>query len=558
MHVDDKMINIVFDNDLETTCHPETQLRNVIKKFDTLAKIDALGALVNNEVVSLTYPLEVDSKISLLTLSDSHGSRIYRNSVSFLLSKAVYECFPEIKLEIKHSLGNGFFCTMENLPPKVKLKDILGEIKIYMKKLIANKESISRRKFYLEHALSYFSSKDREDKCALLRFRNPSKVIVYQCGDFIDLAHGVLVDNTQLLSKFKLIPYETGFILRFPENGDRINAKEDAKKYKPLFNIFKAYKEWGRTIGVETVGNLNEIIVRGNTRELVEIEEAFHEKKIAEIADAISLKRDKVKWILIAGPSSSGKTTFAHRLGTQIKVNGIRPVIISVDNYFVDRDKTPRNKNGEYDFEHIETIDLKLLHEHLTRLDRGEAVEMPVFDFKEGKQYLSGKKIRLAENEVAIIEGIHSLNPRMTESLPSEHKFKIYISALTQLNLDNDNRISTTDNRLIRRIIRDHRTRGNRALATLQMWENVRAGEKRWIFPYQHLADMAFSSALSYELAVLKPMAEPLLAEVKPWHPQYGDARRLQTFLKNFSSTAAFPIPHKSLLREFIGDGIIK
>ena len=558
MNVDDKMINVVFDDGVETTCHPETQLRNVIKKFDNLSKIDALGALVNNEVVSLTYPLEVDSKVSLLTLSDSHGSRIYRNSISFLLSKAVYESFPDARLEIKHSLGNGFFCSLEKVSSKGNLKGMLAKIESYMKELIANKEPISRGKFYLEAALAYFSSKNREDKCNLLRFQNPSKVIVYQCGDFIDLAHGVLVDNTQVLSKFKLVPYETGFILRFPENGNKIGTKEDTKKYKPLFNIFKAYKEWGRTIGIETVGNLNEVIVRGNTRELVEIEEAFHEKKIAEIADAISLKRDKVKWILIAGPSSSGKTTFAHRLGTQVKVNGITPVIISVDNYFVDREKTPRNKNGEYDFEHIETIDLKLLHEHLSLLDKGEEVEMPIFDFKEGKQYWSGKKIRLADNEVGIIEGIHALNPRMTESLPSEHKFKIYISALTQLNLDNDNRISTTDNRLIRRIIRDHRTRGNRALATLQMWANVRAGEKRWIFPYQHLADMAFSSALSYELAVLKPLAEPLLAEVKPWHPQYGDARRLQAFLRNFSSTAAFPIPYKSLLREFIGGGIIK
>ena len=552
----EKKINIVFDNGIKTTCYSETQIRNIIKKFDTLAEKDPLGALVNNETVSLTYPLEVDSKISLLTLSDTQGTRIYRNSISYILSKAVYECFPEVKLEIEHSLGNGFFCTLEDIPSGASHKDVIAKIESYMCELVERKMPITRQKFYLKNALSYFASKDRKDKCDLLRFRNPSKVVVYQCEGFIDLAHGVLVDNTRLVPEFKLTPYETGFVLQFPKKKN-VKYAEEFKKTKHLFNIFKSYKAWGRTIGVKTVGDLNEIIVRGNYRELVEIEEAYHEKKITEIADAVFQKKSNVKWLLIAGPSSSGKTTFAHRLATQMKVNGIVPVIISVDNYFVDRDKTPKTEDGAYDFEHIETINLKLLHEHLRLLDKGKAVEMPIFDFKKGKQLWSNKKTQLAENEVAIIEGIHALNPRMTEPLSAERKFKIYVSALTQLNLDDDNRISTTDNRLIRRIIRDHRTRGNRALATLEMWQNVRAGEKRWVFPYQHIADMAFSSALNYELAVLKPLAEPLLAEVKPWHPQYADARRLQTFLENFSSATVFPIPHSSLLREFIGGGII-
>jgi uridine kinase len=557
MHSDDKILKITFDNGTETTCFPETQIRNIIKKNDSLSKILCYGALVNNEIVSLTYPLEVDSKISLLTLSDTHGFRIYRNSVSFLLCKAVNDCYPEVELEIKHSLGNGFYCSFDDITSKSEISKMLTVIDKYMQKLIEDKLPIARSKLYLENALNYFSSKNRKDKCDLLRFQNPSKVSVYQCDNFIDLAHGVLVDNTRLISEFKFIPYETGFILQFPEKEHTIEVP-DLNKYKHLFNIFKTYKEWGRTVGIKTIGDLNEIIVRGNYQEMVEVEEAFQEKRIAEIADAIYSKRNCVKWILIAGPSSSGKTTFAHRLATQIKVNGIKPVIISVDNYFVDRDKTPRNENGDYDFEHIETIDLKLLHEHLRLLDKGKTVELPVFDFIKGKQYPSGKKIQLAKNEMVLIEGIHSLNPRMTESLPTERKFKIYISALTQLNLDNDSRISTTDNRLIRRIIRDHRTRGNRALATLQMWPNVRLGEKRWIFPYQHHADIAFNSALNYELAVLKPLAEPVLAEVKPWHPQYANARRLQNFLKNFSSGSVYPVPHKSLLREFVGGGIIE
>ena len=556
MYTEEKMIKITFDDGIETTCYPETQIKNVIKKIDSLSKVDCFGALVNNTVTSLTYPLEVDSKISLLTLSNSHGYRIYRNSVTFLLTKAVHECYPDMKLEIKHSLGNGFYCSFDDITSTTIIQEMLDKINAYMQKLVDEKLPITRQKLYLENALTYFSSKDRKDKCNLLRFQNPSKVVVHQCGEFIDLAHGVLVDNSRFLTDYKLTQYETGFVLLFPEKEYPVRIAEFIKN-RPLFNIFKTYKEWGRTIGVKTIGDLNEIIVRGNYQELVDVEEAFHEKKIAEIADAIYLKRDSVKWVLIAGPSSSGKTTFAHRLATQIKVNGIYPVIISVDNYFVDREKTPRNENGEFNFEHIETIDLDLLHEHLTLLDKGEEVEMPTFDFKKGKQFWSGKKIRLAENEMAVIEGIHSLNPRMTEPLPAERKFHVYINALSQLNLDDDNRISTTDNRLLRRIIRDHRTRGNRALATLQMWPSVRLGEKRWIFPHQHRADIAFSSALNYELAVLKPWAEPLLAEVKPWHPQYADARRLQHFLENFSPATIAPIPHKSLLREFVGGGII-
>jgi uridine kinase len=557
IHISRKTIKITFDSGIETTCYPETQIRNIIKKFDSLSKINCLGALVNNKIVSLTYPVEVNSKISLLTLSDSHGNRIYRNSLSFLLNKAVCECCPDVALEIKHSLGSGFYCSFSDITSKYAINSMLKKIEAYMQKVIENKLPITRNKLYLKNALKYFSSKDRKDKCNLLRFQNPSKVTVYQCEDFIDLAHGVLVDNTKFLSEFKLVPYETGFILQFPEKEHTINVP-DLKKYKHLFNIFKTYKEWGRTIGIKTVGDLNEIIVRGNYQKMVEVEEAFQEKKIAEIADAIYTKRGSIKWVLIAGPSSSGKTTFAHRLATQIKVNGINPIIISVDNYFVDRNKTPLTESGEFDFEHIDTIDLKLLHKHLKLLDKGKTVELPVFDFIKGKQYRSGKKIQLAENEIVLIEGIHSLNPRMTESLPAERKFKIYISALTQLNLDNNSRISTTDNRLLRRIIRDHRTRGNRALVTLRMWPNVRLGEKKWVFPHQHLADIAFSSALNYELAVLKPLAEPLLAEVKPWHPQYADAKRLQNFLKNFSSASVFPIPRKSLLREFVGGGIIE
>ena len=301
------------------------------------------------------------------------------------------------------------------------------------------------------------------------------------------------------------------------------------------------------------VGRLNELIAAQETGDFIKTTEAFHEKKIAQIADLVCGKQPRVRWLLIAGPSSSGKTTFAKRLAVQLRVNGVRPVTISVDNYFVDRAHTPKDEKGENDYEHIEAIDLKLFHEHLRTLDEGGEIDVPSFNFHEGRREYKGTKLRLAEDQMAILEGIHGLNPRLTEVIQPPHKFKVYISALTQLNLDSSNRISTTDNRLIRRMVRDNQFRGHPALTTMGMWPSVRRGEKTWIFPYQDQADIAFNSALDYELAVLKPFVEPLLAEVKPHHEHYGEARRLQDFLRSFLVIPADLVPPTSILREFIG-----
>lgn len=554
--IEERQLKITFDNKEVVTCFPGTLVKNVIKKnkgYDP--EVSYMGALVNNRVVSMTYALDVDSEIKMLTLADSHGWRIYRSSVAFLLSKAAYECYPNYQLEIKHSLGDCFYCSFDGIGVE-ELPGMLIKIEEYMRKDIEAKLPIVRRKILLVDAIYHFAAKEREDKCNLLRFQNPPKVAVYLCGEFVDLAHGALVENAEILHHFKLIQYDSGFVLQFPEKKLPIQYG-DFKHHTHLFSIFKSYKRWGKTIGIKTVGDLNETIIRGNFSSLVNVEECFQEKKIVEIADAINERRDKLKWVLISGPSSSGKTTFAHRLSSELKVNGITPVIISVDNYFVNREKTPKDEKGEYDFEHIETLDLQLLHEHLLLLDEGNEIELPIFDFKIGKRIWSGNKIKLREYEIGIIEGIHSLNPKMTEPLSQERKYKIYINALTQLNIDYNNRISTTDCRLIRRIIRDHRTRGNRALKSMEMWQSVREGEKRWIFPYQHLADAAFSSALNYELAVEKPLVEPLLSEVKPWHPEYADARRILEFLSNFVPASFFDIPRRSLIREFIGGGIM-
>lgn len=553
---DEKKLKIIFDNEDEVWCLPGTVVRDVIKSHrEYNSDLGYVAALVNNRVETLGYPLETDSEISMLTIANSHGWRVYRDSLAFLLSKAAYACYPDNNLSINHSLGDGFYCSFDRIP-KEELPEVLNKLETFMRHDIEAKIPIIRQRIRFMDALNYFAAKGREDKCNLLKFKNQPKIAVYNCDSFIDLAHGALADNTADLQYFRLLPYDEGFVLQFPEKELPVRFSK-FKKQKSLFNIFKSYKKWGQTIGIKTAGDLNEVIIRGDLKEIIDIEEAFQEKKMAEIADEIYKKKDEVKWVLIAGPSSSGKTTFSHRLSTQMKVNGIRPVVISGDNYFVDRVNTPLDEFGKYDYEHLEAIDLPLLHSDLQKLDSGEEVQIPTYDFIEGKKKWLGNKIRLKDNEMAVIEGIHSLNPAMTEILPKERKYKIYINALTQLNLDNNNRISTTDGRLIRRVIRDHRTRGFRALETMKMWHSVRKGEKRWIFPYQDFADSVFSSALNYELFVLKPLVESLFAEVKPWDEAYPDARRIQEFLSTFVPAPSVDVPRRSLLREFIGGGIM-
>ncbi|NCC53455.1 MAG: nucleoside kinase [Spartobacteria bacterium] len=529
-----------------------TPVRDVCSDRQAESPLAVLGALVNNDVVSLSYPLEVDSDVDILTLADQHGWHIYRYSMSFLLSKAVSELYPAAKIYVEHSLGSGFYCNFQSNGAHGITPEQIEKLAAYMRELVAQDIPILRRKVIFSKALEYFEEHQQRDILNLLRFKNPPKIVLYKCGDFIDVSHGPLADSTGALSYFSLIPYAPGFVLQFP---DRENPPDPAP-FEPqpqLFQIYSEYKNWGRVLGVRTAGDLNEIIAENRIQDFIMIAEALHEKKLAKIADIISEQRDHVKWVLIAGPSSSGKTTFAKRLSVQLRVMGLRPVTISVDNYFVNRDDTPCGDDGEFDFEHIETIDLDLFNTHLKMLDEGKEVEVPVFNFSTGKREYHGETLRIEKGQMALIEGIHSLNPRLTAILPAEHKFRIYISALTQLNLDFSTRISTTDNRLIRRMVRDHQFRGHSALRTLRMWPSVRAGEKRWIFPFQAEADIAFNSALDYELAMLKPRVEPLLAEIKPYDPEYATARRMQDFLSGFISAPADYVPAKSILREFLG-----
>ncbi len=545
-------ITVSLGGGTQVHCAVGTRVRDVLPRHRSPDGLDYIGALVNNDVVSLSYPVEVDSEVALLTRGDPLGYQIYGRSTCFLLAKAVKEVFPEARFAIEHSLGTGVYCSFEMDGHAGINEEHLQRIDLHMRSLVESDFPIERRKIAFTEAVRRFEREKQWDKYNLLRFRNPPKVATYWCGDFSDLDHGELAPSTGCLSLFKLFLYSCGFVLQIPE-ADNPKVLPPFEPQTHLFQIFKEHKKLGRTLGVNTVGRLNEIIAGRKIGDYIKISEAFHEKKIAEIADHINSHRSRIKLAVIAGPSSSGKTTFAKRLAVQLQVNGLRPVTISVDNYFVDRDRTPVDSDGNPDWEDIEAVDLALFNDHLSRLASLEEVEIPCFNFEKGRREYRGNKLRIEPDQIVIVEGIHGLNPRLTQAVPQGEKFRIYISALTHLNIDSNNRISTTDNRLLRRMVRDNTFRGNSALTTLKMWPSVRRGEKTWIFPFQQEADIAFNSALDYELAVLKAFAEPVLNEIKPQDPQYAEARRLQAFLSTFLSVSEQLVPPTSILREFIG-----
>lgn len=529
-----------------------TTVGELVGERDSPEGLHYLGAMVNNDVVSLSYPLETDSEIHMLTLADSHGERIYRRSVSLLVAKVVRSLFPLARLNVEHSMGTGYYCSFEQDGVAGITNEQLNKVREAARELVRRAVPIERHKLNFQQAVQRFESEGQPDKVNLLRFRNPPKIVLYTIEGFSDLAHGVVAPSTARLDLFELTRYEEGFCILFPET----HAPTQVAPFVPLpylYQIFREHKEWGRSLGLTNVGQLNEIITNRGIDNFIKVAEAMHEKKIANIADVIAQRASRIRTLLIAGPSCAGKTTFTKRLTIQLQVNGLRPRSISVDDYFVDRDRTPRDAAGNFDFEHIEAIDLEFFNDHLRRLTRGEEIELPKFNFEKGAREFRGDRLKLEPNEILLLEGIHCLNPRLSAAVEEANKFRIYVSALTQLNLDHNNRISTTDNRLLRRLVRDYQFRGHSALTTLRMWPSVREGEKRWIFPTQHQADMAFNSALDYELAVLKPMAEPLLAEVKPDVPEYATARRMQEFLSYFLVAPEDLVPKASILREYIG-----
>lgn len=511
-----------------------------------------LGAIVNNMVVSLTTPLYVDATVEPLTFSDSYGWSVYRNTLCFLLAKACHELNPAIDCRVRNSLGSGFYCTLEEPDgDKPDTPEMIAALKKAMDELIRQDLPITMESISYESAVNLFKKTGQRDKLNLLEHRNPPLVVLSQCGGFSEISQHPLLPRLGLIHKFDLTPFEDGFLLRVPESA-RPDTLPQLPSAMEIFQVYRKHIAWGRAIGISTVGDLNRAIASHRAEDFVRTVEALHDKRLGEIADQIAA-RPKVKLVLVAGPSSAGKTTFAMRLCTHLRVNGLKPLLISTDNYFVGDARNPRDKEGNLDYEHLDAVDRPRLNSDMRRLMQGEAVRMRSFDFAKHDGFDQPFETRMDDNGIIVMEGIHSLNPDLTPDILPEEKFLIYINTLTQLGVDCSNRISTTDNRLVRRLVRDFHFRKRDPVDTLRMWQSVGRGERRWIYPFQHLADAVFNSALDYELAVLKPTATILLNQIKPWHREYLVARRLSGMLHNFSTLAADVVPGDSILRETIG-----
>lgn len=514
-----------------------------------------VGAVVNDDLRELTYPIEMDSRIRPVTMLDEDGMLIYRRSLTFLMDMAYEDLFPDSLLTIDHSVSaGGYYCQTADRRPITG--DDLERLQLYMQELVKADLPFIRREVPLEQAIAYFESKGYSDKVRLLSHRKKDHLVLYKLVEHQDYHHGYMVPSTGYLRWFKLIQTNGGFTLQFPRRHAPTQLSP-MPQYPKLLKTFRKYGSWLERLGIANVGTLNDAIQAGRIREIILTSEALHEQNVAEIAAQIASRQDNVKVVLISGPSSSGKTTFSKRLAVQLLSQGITPFPLEMDNYFVDRDKTPRDENGQYDFESLQALNTHRLGEDLIRLIKGEIVQLPHFNFKSGISEV-GEAVRLQRDQIIILEGIHGLNPDLLPGLPMEQTFRLYISALTQLNLDYQNRISTTDTRLIRRIVRDARERGYSARDTIKRWDSVRRGEKRNIFPYQENADLMFNSALAYELSVLKPFAESLLRQVPHNSPEHIESKRLLVLLEWFLPVGSELVPDNSILREFIGNSILR
>ena len=534
-----------------------TSYQEIAKDFQKEYKHQiALVILDGHRLQELRKQVSGDCTLQFITTQDTAGYDTYRRSVCFLFIKAVHDVIgherpQQVRVRIHFSLGAGLYCTVEGI-------DHVGmefqwKVEERMYELVQQRLPITKELIHTEEAVELFHRYGMFDKERLFRYRRSSHVNLYAMNEFRDYYYGYMMPDTGDLKYFALYLYQGGIVLQMPLKDEPEKVPLFVPKDK-LFRVLSESVRWGDQQGIDTVGALNDMITQDDMREIVLVQEAFQERKIGEIAKQIA-DRPGVKFVLIAGPSSSGKTTFSHRLSIQLRVNGLHPHPISVDNYFVDREKTPKDEDGNYNFECIEAIDVEKFNEDMSNLLAGEEVYLPVFDFKTGKRNFETKPKKLGENDILVIEGIHCLNPKLTEQLCDDRKFRIYISALTQLNIDEHNRIPSTDGRLIRRLVRDARTRGASATKTISMWPSVRRGEEKNIFPYQEYADVMFNSSLIYELAVLKQYVEPLLLGVSKDSPEYVEAKRLLKFLDYFVGIGNDNVPTNSLLREFIGGG---
>ena len=517
-----------------------------------------LAAYVNNRIKELNYRIYKPVTVRFIDITSFEGIRVYQRTISFILQKAVRELFPDRTLYIRHSLGaSGFYCEISGFGPIPA--EHLDAIKARMRGIIDRNLPIQGVKMLTDTARKIYEGFGMTDKIALLDSRPRLYSKIYTIDSLPGYFYGALTPSTGYTPQFDLHSYYNGFFIALPLRTDPTRLHQSVHQEK-MFDVFHQYQSWVEIMGVPTVGQLNSKVLAGDASELIKIAEAFHENKLAQVAGCVAeANRERgVRLVLISGPSSSGKTTFAKRLGVQLRVLGLNPVLISLDDYFVDREKTPRDENGEYDYEALEAIDLEQFNDHLKRLERGESVDIPRYDFISGTRQWHDNPLQLDERSVLIVEGIHGLNPALTPGVPESRKFKIYVSCFTSVALDNVSRIATSDNRLLRRLTRDYRTRGNDALSTLARWESVRRGEEKHIFPYQENANVMFNSSLFYEISVLRRFAEPILREVPDTVPEYGEAKRMLKFLDNFIPISPEEIPPTSLLREFIGGSSFK
>ena len=558
---------------MAVTASESDTLEAVADRFKDYYEDDIILGIVNGRLRELNKKIKSDCELSFVTTADRDGRRTYRRSVVLLLQRAIYDVYGSMtQLHVMHSLGEGYYCQLEkavecadsqqekynedtdqgsreNSEKSVTEHDI-DRIVCSMYSFVEKDLPITKHSEKTQYAEQLFKEKGLHDKERLLHYRRSSRVNLYELDGVVDYFYGFMAPSTGMLKYFDIVPYESGFVLLFP--GANSRSVEPLVTSNKLFHTLDDSREWSKMLGIGTIGSLNDAIAAGRGQEIMLLQEALMEQKIGNLAAQIA-SDDKKKFVMIAGPSSSGKTSFANRLSIQLIAKGRKPHPLSLDDYYVDREFCPKNPDGSFDFECLESIDVKLFNEDMNRLLKGEAVDMPSFNFKTGKREYRGRKLVLGPDDILVIEGIHGLNDRLSQLIPPEHKFKIYISALTQLNIDEHNPLSTTDERLIRRIVRDARTRGTNAMETIAMWPSVRKGERENIFPFQEQADVMFNSALVYELAVLKVYAEPLLFGIERDCPEYLEAKRLLKLLDYFLPMPADGIPNNSLLREFVG-----
>lgn len=546
--MEDRVCKVTFEHE-EKQYACGTAFKDIAQEYQSRYPDDIVLAVFNNKLRELNRTVETDGVLSFLTTADTKGRKAYRRSMVMMMEKAIFNLYgTEVKLRVMHTLGQGQYCELEG--SMQVSQHLLDEIAVEMRRLCEADIGICKHTIHTDFAIAKFRGYGMEDKAKLFRFRRSSYVNLYEMDGYEDYFYGYMVPSTGYLKYFDLMQYEEGFVLVFPnEDTRKVSAFQASSK---LYHAQMEAAAWAKQSHINTIGELNEQIVKGRIQDVILLQEAEMEKRISKIAEQIAQEKHK-KFILVAGPSSSGKTTFSHRLSIQLQAHGLTPHPIGMDNFYVDREKTPLDENGQYDFECLEAIDLQLFDTTMEQLLAGERAKLPHFNFKTGKREFKGEYLKLGPDDVLVIEGIHGLNDRLLAGLPKQTKFKIYISALTQINIDEHNPIPTTDGRLIRRIVRDAFMRGTSAEHTIEMWQSVRRGEEKNIFPFQEQADVMFNSALIYELPVLKMYAEPLLFAIEPDSPQHMQAKRLLKFLDYFLQVPGEEVGRNSILREFIG-----